>query len=81
MKTNLVKLAQEKAELKDQSEVLSKKIKKEETELKSMRKALEMIKCSNSDFRTVNLKKKNLEDSEVTELKAEEEEKKKDLRY
>ena len=76
----LVKLAQEKAELKDQSEVLSKKIKKEETELKSMRKALEMIKCSNSDFRTVNLKKKNLEDSEVTELKAEEEEKKKELR-
>ena len=76
----LVKLAQEKAELKDQSEVLNKKIKKEETELKSMRKALEMIKCSNSDFRTVNLKKKNLEDSEVTELKAEEEEKKKELR-
>ena len=76
----LVKLAQEKADLKDQSEVLNKKIKKEESDLKSMRKALEMIKSSNTNFRTVNMRGKNVEDSEVTELKKEEEERKKELR-
>ena len=76
----LVKLAQEKAELKDQSEMLSKKIKREEADLKDMRKALEMMKCSNSDFRSLNMRKKNTEDTEVTQLKKEEEENKKELR-
>ena len=76
----LVKLAQEKAELKDQSETLSKKIKREEADLKEMRKALEMMKSSNSDFRTLNMRKKNSEDAEVTQLKKEEEENKKELR-
>ena len=77
----LVKLAQEKAELKDQSETLGKKIKREEADLKEMRKALEMMKCSNSDFRTLNMRKKNTEDAEVTQLKKEEEENKKELRF
>ena len=45
-----------------------------------MRKALEMIKSSNTNFRTVNMRGKNVEDSEVTELKKEEEERKKELR-
>ena len=76
----LVKLAQEKAELKDQSDMLGKKIKREEADLKEMRKALEILKSSNSDFRTVNMRKKNTEDVEVTQLKKEEEENRKELR-
>ena len=79
----LVKLAQEKAELKDQSETLTKKIKKEESEIKGLKKALNMMKSSNTDFRTFNLRKKSSEDSELTELKEEEKLKKefvKDLR-
>ena len=76
----LVKLAQEKAELKDQSDMLGKKIKREEADLKEMRKALEILKSSNSDFRTVNMRKKNSEDAEVTQLKKEEEENRKELR-
>ena len=66
--------------MKDQSETLSKKIKREEADLKEMRKALEMMKSSNSDFRTLNMRKKNTEDAEVTQLKKEEEENKKELR-
>jgi len=79
----LVKLAQEKAELRDQSETLTKKIKKEESEIKGLKKALNMMKSSNTDFRTFNLRKKASEDSELTELKEEEKLKKefvKDLR-
>jgi chromosome segregation ATPase len=67
---HLVKLAQEKAELKDASAVLKKKIKKEESDLRSLQKALGMIKNSNSDFRTGNLRRKTPEDSELTELTA-----------
>ena len=51
-----------------------------ETPLSGLRKALEMIKSSNTNFRTVNMRGKNVEDSEVTELKKEEEERKKELR-
>ena len=68
----LVKLAQEKAELKDQSETLTKKIKREESELKGLNKALKMFKSSNTDFRTFNLRKKATEDTEIVELKEEE---------
>ena len=67
----LVKLAQEKAELKDASAVLKKKIKKEEGDLRSLQKALGMIKNSNSDFRTGNLRRKAAEDAELAEVAAE----------
>ena len=76
----LVKLAQEKAELKDQAAVLTKKIKKEESDLRGMQKALDMMKNSNSDFRTHNLRKKGSEDPELMELKEEEQEKKNKIR-
>merc|ERR1719350_963359 len=72
----LVKLAQEKAELKDQVLVLTKKIKKEESDLKGLQKALEMMKSSNSDFRIHNLRKKSCEEPELNQLRAEELEKK-----
>ena len=67
----LVKLAQEKAELKDTTAVLKKKIKKEESDLRSLQKALTMIKSSNTDFRTGNLRKKAAEDAEMVSLKEE----------
>ena len=96
----LVKLAQEKAELKDQTLVLTKKIKREESDLKGngtlkmgifcktvlfiysgMQKALDMMKSSNSNFRTTNLRKKGSEDPEIVELKEEEQQKKNTAKY
>ena len=76
----LVKLAQEKAELKEQSETLKRKIKREESELKGLNKALKMMKSSNTDFRTFNLRKKVTEDAEITQLKEEETIKKNEVR-
>ena len=76
----LVKLAQEKAELKDTTAVLKKKIKKEESDLRSLQKALTMIKSSNTDFRTGNLRKKAAEDAEMVSLKEEATEKREELR-
>ena len=75
----LVKLAQEKAELKDATAVLKKKIKKEESDLRSLQKALTMIKSSNSDFRTGNLRKKTAEDAEMVSLKEEASSKREEL--
>ena len=76
----LVKLAQEKAELKDTTAVLKKKIKKEESDLRSLQKALTMIKSSNTDFRTGNLRKKAAEDADMVSLKEEATEKREELR-
>ena len=54
----LVKLAQEKAELRDQSETVSKRLEKEEKELLGLENAMTLLKKSNHDFRTANLQKK-----------------------
>ena len=75
----LVKLAQEKAELKDATAILKKKIKKEESDLRSLQKALTMIKSSNSDFRTGNLRKKVAKDTEMVSLKEEASSKREEL--
>ena len=46
-----------------------------------MQKALDMMKSSNSNFRTTNLRKKGSEDPEIVELKEEEQQKKNTVKY
>ena len=46
-----------------------------------MQKALDMMKSSNSNFRTTNLRKKGCEDPEIVELKEEEQQKKNTAKY
>ena len=46
-----------------------------------MQKALDMMKSSNSNFRTTNLRKKGSEDPEIVELKEEEQQKKNTAKY
>ena len=41
-----------------------------------MQKALDMMKSSNSDYRSHNLRKKSKEDPEISELKQEEQQQK-----
>ena len=51
MSNQLVKLAQEKAELRDQNEVMMKRLKKEEDELQGLEQAMALLKKSNNDYR------------------------------
>ena len=46
-----------------------------------MQKALDMMKSSNSNFRTTNLRKKGSEDPEIVELKEEEQQKKNTAKF
>ena len=48
---HLVQLAQDKAELVDQSEVLAKRLEKEERELLGLEQAMSMLKNSNGKYR------------------------------
>lgn len=69
---HLVKLAQEKAELMEESEVLAKKLEKEEQEMMELKAAMALLKNSNSKFRNENFNqnKRQMEDTEeVRELK------------
>ena len=51
---HMVKVAQEKAELKEQSDLLAKKIVKEEQELAQLEKAMSLMKNSNNSYRSNN---------------------------
>ena len=50
---HLVQLAQDKAELVDQSECLARRLKKEESDLQGLEKAMSMLKNSNGKYRLV----------------------------
>ena len=63
----LVKLAQEKSELRDHREAVAKKVEKEEKELLGLENALELLRKSNKDFRADHLYKKG-EDEENDEV-------------
>jgi prefoldin subunit 5 len=52
----LVKLAQEKAELIDKAEQLQKRIAKEEQEIGDLEKAIQLMKTSNFDYRSENVR-------------------------
>jgi hypothetical protein len=52
----LVKLAQEKAELLDKSHQLQKRIAKEEKEIGELDKAIQLMKSSNFDYRSENIR-------------------------
>ncbi|XP_023326941.1 coiled-coil domain-containing protein 39 [Eurytemora carolleeae] len=66
----LVKLAQEKAELKDKSLVLQRKIMKEEKEYEELETALSLMKSSNGEYRLDNTRSKGLDDERVVGLQA-----------
>jgi hypothetical protein len=51
-----VKLAQEKAELLDKSHQLQKRIAKEEKEIGELDKAIQLMKTSNFDYRSENIR-------------------------
>ena len=46
-----MKLAQEKAELRDQNETMVKRLRKEEEELQGLEQAMDLLKKSNNDYR------------------------------
>ena len=52
----LVKLAQEKAELLDKADQLQKRIGKEEQEIRDLDKAIQLMKTSNFDYRSENIR-------------------------
>ena len=68
----LVKLAQEKAELRDQGEILCKRLEKEEKELVGLESTLTLLKGSNNSYRAINIRKAkhDEENDELEELKA-----------
>ncbi len=51
---HMVEVAQEKAELTEQTELLAKQIEKEEEELASLEKAMKLMKNSNDSYRATN---------------------------
>jgi prefoldin subunit 5 len=53
---HLVKLAQEKAELLEKAEQLQKRIGKEEADIADLDKAIQLMKTSNFDYRTENMR-------------------------
>ena len=67
----LVKLAQEKSELRDQGELLTKRLDKEENELVGLENTLTLLRSSNNSYRAINIRKaKHDEESdELEELK------------
>ena len=68
---HLVFIAQEKAELVDQSENLIQRIEKEERELEALEQAMSMLKCSNDQYRETNLRQTSkLETDEISDLKS-----------
>ena len=68
---HLVFIAQEKAELMDQSETLVQRIEKEERELESLEQAMSMLKCSNDQYRETNLRQNNkLDTDEIADLRS-----------
>ena len=68
---HLVFIAQEKAELVDQSESLIQRIEKEERELEALEQAMSMLKCSNDQYRETNLRQTSkLETDEISDLKS-----------
>ena len=68
---HLVKLAQEKAELRDQGEILTKRLEKEESELIGLENTLSLLRNSNNSYREINIrnKKQEEENDELEELK------------
>ena len=68
---HLVKLAQEKAELRDQGEILTKRLEKEESELVGLENTLSLLRNSNNSYREINIrnKKQEEENDELEELK------------
>ena len=67
---HLVTIAQEKAELMDQSNNLAQKIEKEEKELESLEQAMAMLKDSNDQYRETNLRSTaKMETEEISDLK------------
>lgn len=63
-------IAQEKAELVEQSEVLSQRISKEEKELAELESAMALLKTSNDQYRETNLRQTSkLETEEIVMLK------------
>ena len=66
---HLVQLAQEKAELQEQGEILRRKVEKEERELIGLEQAMAMLKNSNGKYRETNFKRDATESEEVKSLK------------
>ena len=68
---HLVKLAQEKAELRDQGEILTQHLEKEEAELVGLENTLSLLRNSNNSYREINIrnKKHDEENDELEELK------------
>ena len=79
----LVKLAQEKSELRDQGELLTKRLDKEETELVGLENTLSLLRNSNNSYRAINIRKErnDQENDELEDLKVKIQAKIKSIRH
>ena len=64
----MVQVAQEKADLTEQSELLAKQIEKEEEELASLEQAMKLMKNSNDSYRVTNCRSGELHTDQTIEL-------------
>ena len=64
----MVQVAQEKADLTEQSEILAKQIEKEEEELASLEQAMKLMKNSNDSYRVTNCRSGELHTDQTIEL-------------